>query len=472
MIGKILARAVACLSVSALAAAPALATSLQQALERAYATNPELQAARAGFRATEQDIVKAKALWRPTLNVTATSERASGNGKAAATPYTYQEENWKAEIVAVQPLLSSGRFGARRAEAEARVLGAKARLTRREQDLLASVANAYVQVARNEAVMDFVREDIASLRQVVAELNALSGKGVITDADVAQAEGAIAAARALCLANLAELQASWKALAALTGENTNVTISGGEGALRANACIDVTGPRMKSDIVFPDVVPRAPASLAEAEADALKDSPAIRAARAAEEETKQSISNAMAAFLPSATMTIAAGSNGQELGNPSLNREASISATIRMPLYNAGVEYADLSAARERNNEARILIEGTERNVSTEISRQWYRLVSLRATRRVTRDQVNSLARAYSALRKEIGVASQSRSVADILGLRGVLLGARISLANSDRDQIVAIYQLLAAMGQLTLDAATVSPDPVPAAEPAATPTP
>lgn len=471
MIRTVLARACVCLCAWAFASAPVRATSLQEALESAYATNPELQAARAGFRATEQDVAKAKALWRPTVNLSAASERASGNGKTT-TKYDYQEENWKAEIVAVQPLLSSGRFGARRAEAEARVRGAKARLTRREQDLLANVASAYVQVVRNEAVMDFVRDDIASLRQVVGELNALSGKGFITDSDVAQAEGAIAAARALCLANLAELQASWKALSALTGVETNLSAAEGQGAIRANPCIDVTGPRMRSDIVAPSAVPRAPASLAEAEADALKDSPAIQVARAAEQETKEAIANAVAALLPTATMTIAAGSNGQELGNPSLNREASISATIRVPLYNAGVEYADLSAARERNNEARILIEGAQRNTSTEISRQWYRLVSLRATRRVTRDQVNSLARAYAALRKEIGVPSQARSVADILALRGGLLSARISLANSDRDQIIAIFQLLAAMGQLTLDAAAVSPDPAPAAEPTAAPAP
>jgi outer membrane protein len=453
-------------------AGDARAITLQDALAQAYETNPELQAARAGFRAAQQDISRAKALWRPVVSMTATSERASGNGKSGLATYEYQEEAWKTEFVAAQPILSSGRFGARRAEAEARVRGAKARLGRREQDLLAAVANGYVQVARNEAVMDHVRDDIASLRKVVGELTALSGKGVITDSDVAQAEGAIAAARALCLANLAELQASWKSLAALTGLETQTRPSGGQGDVRANPCIDVSGPRLKSDISMPALVPRAPASLEAAEAMAQDEAPSVAAARATEEETQHAISNAKAAFLPSATLNVIAVAAGQELGNPSLNREASIAATIRVPLYNAGVEYAELRAARERNNEARIQVEATQRAVSTEVSRQWYRLVSLRATRRVTRDQVNSLARAYATLRKEIGVASQSRSVADILALRGALLNARISMANSDRDQVIAIFQLLAAMGQLSFDLAGVTAAPAPDAEPPEAPLP
>src|SRR5882724_9339165 len=48
---------------------PAQALSLKEALATAYATNPQIESARANLRATDEEVAKANAGWRPTLSL-------------------------------------------------------------------------------------------------------------------------------------------------------------------------------------------------------------------------------------------------------------------------------------------------------------------------------------------------------------------------------------------------------------------
>src|SRR5450432_3703128 len=48
------------------------ALSLKEALATAYATNPQIEAARANLRATDEELAKAIAGWRPSLSLSST----------------------------------------------------------------------------------------------------------------------------------------------------------------------------------------------------------------------------------------------------------------------------------------------------------------------------------------------------------------------------------------------------------------
>src|SRR6266566_8496942 len=51
---------------------PAQALSLKEALATSYATNPQIEAARASLRATDEEVAKANAGWRPSLSLNGT----------------------------------------------------------------------------------------------------------------------------------------------------------------------------------------------------------------------------------------------------------------------------------------------------------------------------------------------------------------------------------------------------------------
>src|SRR5438105_9996770 len=68
---------------------PARALTVKEALAAAYMTNPQLEAARANLRATDEEVAKANAGWRPSISVTGTE----GYQNLITDKPTHQEEN-------------------------------------------------------------------------------------------------------------------------------------------------------------------------------------------------------------------------------------------------------------------------------------------------------------------------------------------------------------------------------------------
>jgi outer membrane protein len=206
---------------------------------------------------------------------------------------------------------------------------------------------------------------------------------------------------------------------------------------------------VRSTIVMPRDLPPAPSALEEVEKAVQGSVPELDAARAEEEETRHAVAAAYSELMPSAGLTARVGTNGQEFDPQSLNREASVSAELTIPIFNTGAEWSEIRAARERNNRARLAITSRQRQITRDAVRAWYDLVSVRAIRMVNKAQAASVLRAFEGLRKEIADPKLHRSITDLLGLRGGYLGTQSALIASDRDEAVAVYRLVSAMGKL-----------------------
>ena len=79
----------------------------------------------------------------------------------------------------------------------------------------------------------------------------------------------------------------------------------------------------------------------------------------------------------------------------------------------------------------------------------WYDLVSVRAVRAVNKAQAQTVLRAFNGLRAEMTDPKLKRSVTDLLGLRQVYLLTQIALIESNREEAVSVFKLLAAIGRL-----------------------
>lgn len=438
---------VACVLAVTLAG-PVRAETLTEALVKAYQTNPDLAAERAETRAVDEEVSQANARWRPSISLEGEAGRDTSRVKDKTGKFDVQTETWSADVVASQPLFTGGRNGARKGQALARVRGARARLLIREQQVLLDVVIAFVNIARNEAVLDLVRGDIVLLQELLDEARTRRDAKKATDSDVDQALAALEAARAQCLANYAELQDSWRSYEQVVGEVPALSALEAD-APKINPCVDAKGARTRSTIAMPRDLPPAPASLEDVEAAVQGRVPELEAARAEEEESRYAVSASYAELLPSAALTARLGTNGQEFDPQSISREASVSAELSIPLFNTGAEWSEIRAARERNNRARLNITSRQRQVTRDAVRAWYDLVSVRAIRTVNKEQAASVLRAFEGLRKEIADPKLHRSVTDLLGLRRDFLGTQRALIASDRDEAVAVYRLVAAMGRM-----------------------
>jgi outer membrane protein len=437
------------LGASLVVAQAASADTLEEALVKTYNTNPDLAAERAALRATDEEVSKARAKWRPSINAEASYELSSESERKGAVHYDSRSRNWSADLVAEQPLITGGRNSAARRIAEAKVQAARARLRGKEQRVLLEAATAFVTVVRNEAVLDLVRGDITLLQDLQNEIGGRHDAGKATDSDVDQVLASLEAARAECIAHFAALQNSWRTYEQVVGEAPVVVTPEGLAA-PVSPCVDARGERRKSMLLVPQRLPRLPGTLEEVEAAAQGNLPELDEARAEEAASRGDVSAAYAELLPHAGLTASIGMGGQEVDPQSQSRDATVSATLRIPLFNTGAEWSDIRAARERANQARLKITSAQRRALRDAYTAWYDLVSVRAVRAVNKERAQAVLRAFEGLRKEMRDPKLHRSVTDLLGLRQVYLATQIELMNSNKEEAISSFELLAAIGKLS----------------------
>ena len=132
-------------------AAPVSAETLVDALVAAYLNNPTLEAGRAQLRAVDENVPQALSGWRPTVEIDSSVgvNRSEINSLKAKTL-----SPWSGELSVVQPLYRGGRTIAGTEQAESEVLAERARLLTIEQDVLLATSVAYIDVLRDEAVVE------------------------------------------------------------------------------------------------------------------------------------------------------------------------------------------------------------------------------------------------------------------------------------------------------------------------------
>src|SRR5579864_5865243 len=149
--------AVAALLVSAGASTPAGAETLTDALSQAYQYNPQLLAQRAHLRATDEGVPQALSGWRPQVTFTGTSGRAAVHSSPAISGTNVTNEYIDPstlDLNLTQPIYTGGRVPALRDEAEHNVIADRARTEATEEQVLFNVAQAFLDVVRDQATVE------------------------------------------------------------------------------------------------------------------------------------------------------------------------------------------------------------------------------------------------------------------------------------------------------------------------------
>jgi outer membrane protein len=150
-------------------------------------------------------------------------------------------------------------------------------------------------------------------------------------------------------------------------------------------------------------------------------------------------------LIASATTSAASSAvGGPDVGTNS----ALIEGTITVPIYEAGRVYSGVRQAKETANQNRIQVISATRSVRENVVNAWNSIISTGQNLAATRAQVSAANLALDGVRQEYQVGS--RSTIDVLNTQQILVNAQISVVVAQHDQLVASYQLLAAMGHLT----------------------
>ena len=412
-------------------AASARGESLIEALTMAYQSNPTLRAQRARLRATDEGVAEALSGWRPEVEVVGTGAKTeqrfnAGIADSNRTPYS-------GSLSLSQSLYRGGRTVAATNLAESQVEAARARLTSVEQVVLLDAVTAYMDVVRDEAVLELnVNNEQVLARQLDATRDRFS-VGEVTRTDVAQAESRLAGA----LADRRQAEGNLE-----VGRATYRQIMGA----------------MPGTLSRPDL-PRPPAADGE-EAARLADAqnPDVLAAIHDEAAAQINVRAVTGELLPSVDLTANASRSRDQSIKDRTTNTLSVTAALTIPLYQTGSVSARVREAKQLADRARRLIDEARRAAAQDAASAWENLDAVRSRIEALDSQVRAAQIALDGVTQEATVGS--RTVLDVLDAEQELLNAQVGLVGAQRDEIVAHFDLLAAVGRLTARGLSLPVDP------------
>ncbi len=412
-----------------LAAGAARAETLSDAIALAYQTNPTLQGQRATQRALDENIVQAKAGYRPTLGAQATIT-TDHNNEGALNPFNLTpgiSQTMQAGLQITQPIYTGGLVRSQIHEAISGVDAGREALREVEQEVIDAVIVAYVDVRRDQEGLAIAQENANLLERQLAESKARFEVGEITRTDVAETEARVAGARAQLSTAHAQLAISRANYAAVVGQNP--------GNLAPE----------------PSLARLLPATVDEAFANAEKGNPQILQADYAERASAAKVAEAKAETRPTISLRGTAGYFGGNIGlnTPFANytHDVSASAVINVPLFTGGLTFSKVRQAAETNNADRINIETVRRKILLAIAQGWNQLLAARANLVSDEEQVRAANIAFEGTRQEAEVGL--RTTLDVLITEQDLSNAQLALAGARHDEYAAAAAVLAAEGQL-----------------------
>ncbi|MCS6879040.1 MAG: TolC family outer membrane protein [Geminicoccaceae bacterium] len=405
---------------------PVAGETLEEALVEIYIGNPELAAARARLRATDELVPQALGGWRPTITLDAGVQGVTGQSRFAGTGIDQDTDRWSRSIAATlrQNLYAGGATTAATSRAENLVRAERANLLALEQRLFLDGVDAYTAVWRDRAVLDLALNNEQRLRRQLQATRDRFQVGEVARTDVAQAEARLSRARADVEAAKANLAASVAFYQRVVGRE----------------------PGRLAKPVKPAGLPR---SLAEARRLA-ENNPQVIAATFALAAARDDVDLSLAALLPSVDLLLRAERAWEPQATLSWSRQASIGLTVTVPLYQGGAEHARVRAARQTVEQRRNDLEASYRSVQQTVAASWDRLLAATAAIQAFRAEVRANDIALQGVQEENLVGA--RTVLDVLDAEQELFTSRVNLVRAERDEILAAYQLKAAIGQLTVE--------------------
>ncbi|MDX0495902.1 TolC family outer membrane protein [Sinorhizobium medicae] len=399
-----------------------LAETIFGAMAKAYANNPDLNAARAGLRATDEGVPIAKAGYRPQISASASGTLSRVDAERTGSRDVHAGQ---VGISITQTIFDGFQTLNNVRAAESDVFSSREALKAKEIQILLSAAQSYANIARDQQIVSIRRQNLAFVREQLNAAQARLDVGEGTPTDVSQAEAQLAKAQSLLVIAVGQLKQS---------EAVYVKIVG-----MAPRGITEAGPAKRG----------MPRSLDQAVATGLRENPQILAAQYAVDQAGFQVKSAEGTMLPGVELQ---GAVTRKTGNsgPGLDSTtASITARLEVPIYQGGAEYGQIRQTKEVLGKQRILVDSARASVQEKVVAAHAQLESARAQIQASRAQVSAVNLALQGVIEERNVGQ--RTTLDVLDALQGVLDAQELLARAQRDAVVASYALLAAMGKLTV---------------------
>ncbi|ARJ48747.1 TolC family outer membrane protein [Candidatus Pelagibacter sp. RS40] len=403
------------------------AISLYQALNDTYKNNTQLNAERENINAAEEDINISKADYMPSLSLSGSKSFENTNELTTqgGTDTSIDDVNpLSSSIKLEQKLFDQGRDFTH----QKNIIGlelAKARLVKKEQDILYSAIDAFTGLILAREKLNINRRNLNLLIRQVETDKVRLDRGQITITDLSQSESSLAGAQAQFTQSKSDLLIS-----KLNYEN----IIGN---------IDDPSKLKKSS----NSIVKIPENLSKAVSLSKENNPDIKIAELELIQSEKDIEISKSDLSPTASLSLERSYN-YDLSTTYDEREKDVlKATVNWPFYSGGKKRSKVKKDSNLNYRKRLLLEDTIKTNETNVASAWSSLEASKGFLNSVRAQVRAANIAFEGISAEY--ERGSRTTLDVIQSNSLLLSAQISLANSERNYLLSQYSLLKAAGLL-----------------------
>jgi len=407
-------------------AAPAAAEGLQEALAKAYQTNPQLNADRARQRGTDENVPQALAGYRPQIVASlAAGLQSVRNLLPDNTIQTATLRPWTIGVTVSQVLFNGFKTANSVRVAEFQVLSGREALRNVGQGVLLDGVTAYMNVTANTALYEAQRANVQVLREIQATTKRRLDAGDVTPTDTAQAEARLNR-------GLADLNAAEVTLA-ISKEIYAQVIGDPPSQLTPAAPVD-------------RLVPESQVAAVET---ARHEHPAVLGASYDVDTAQTTIKVAESSLLPTASVQANASRSVQTDSSltTSATSQASILGQINVPIYDGGTAASQTRQAKEMASQSRLVLEQVRNQTRTAVVSAWVANEGTKIALKAAESEVRAADIALQGVRRE--AQGGQRTTIDVLNAQQDLTNARSRQIMAQRDRVIASYTLLSAVGRL-----------------------
>ena len=407
------------------------AITLTEALIQTYKNNTELNAERENIKVSREDLKISKSSYLPTLTIT-------GSKSVEETKKLTNQSGGDASISDVDPFTTSIKLEqtlvdlGRNADFKKNQIGiklAEAKLLKKEQDILYEAINSYTGLILSNEKSSINDKNVNLLERQVETDRIRLDRGEITFTDLSQSESSLAGAQAKFIQAKNEVISS-----KLNYEN-------------------IIGPILNVDSLTKvnDIGVSIPISLSNAIELSKKNNPDLLIAKLEFEQSEKDVEIAKSDLSPTATMSLEKNYT-EDLSSTYDERNKNIfKASVSWPFYSGGKNRAKLNKNISLKNRKRLLLDNAIKINETNVTSAWSSLESSESLLESVRSQVKAAEIASEGINLEYE-SGLGRSTLEVIQSNSLLLNAKISLADSERNYLLSKFNLLKSIGLLNSD--------------------
>ena len=408
----------------------AFAVTLYEALNDTFKNNTQLNAERENIKASEEDINISRADYMPSLSLT-------GSKSFENTNKLTNQSGGNASITDVDPLTTSIKLEqslldyGRDISHQKNIVGlelARAKLSKKEQDVIYSAIETFTGLILAREKLEINRRNLNLLIRQVETDKVRLDRGKITITDLSQSESSLAGAQAQFT------QASNDLLISILNYENIVGNSPDPNKLKKNS----------------KAIANIPSSLENAIELSKKNNPDIKIAELDLIQSEKDLAISEADLKPTASLSLER-SYSEDLSATYDEKEKDVlKATISWPFYSGGKKRSTINKNSNLTYRKRLLLEDAVKTNDTKVASAWSSLESSKSFLNSVKAQVRAAKIANEGISAEY--ERGSRTTLDVIQSNSLLLTAQISLANSQRNYLMAQYNLLKSVGLLNSD--------------------